>query len=160
MRSIGLDSMRFIVYFFPLRFFLSWHVIYTLIPELVAGMKTVTLEVIQPATGPDCPGQEVTLTCTVATPSAVQELTLNWNLQEPVASAVLYDINSPQSGPQPLGDFITTAVFMITTDSTVIISNATLKSAQLLNHNNMVVCQSPPQDNDQTAAITIAGTHK
>ena len=89
-----------------------------------------------------------------------KELTLNWNLQESVASSVLYDINSPQSGPQTLGDFITTFVFMITTDSSVIKSNATLKSARLSNHNNMVVCDSPPQDNDQTATITIAGTDK
>ena len=120
----------------------------------VFGMKTVTLE---GSTGSVCPGQEVILTYTVATPSAVQEMTLNWNLQE---HSVAYDINSPQSGPQTLGDFITTAVFMITTDSTVIISNATLKSARLSNHINMVVCDSPPQDNDQTATITIAGTHK
>ena len=128
----------------------------------VFGMKTVTLEVIQPSTGPwpVCPGQEVIITCTVATPSAVQEMTLNWNLQESVAGNVVYDINNPQSGPQTLGDFITTAVFMITTDSTVIISNATLKSARLSNHNNMIVCDSPPQDNDLTATITIAGTHK
>ena len=160
MRFIGLDSMRFIVYFLPLRIFLSWHVIYTLIPKLVAGMKTVSLEVIQPSTGPVCPGKEVIITCTTATPSAVHEMTLNWNLQDSVAGNVLYDINNPQSGPQTLGDFITTAVFIITTDSTVIISNATLKLARLSNHNNMVVCQSPPQDNDQTATITIAGTHK
>ena len=125
----------------------------------VFGTKTVTLEVIQPSTGPVCPGQEIITTCTVATPSAVHEMTLNWNLQESVAT-VVYDINSPQSGPQSLGDFITTAVYMITTDSTVIISNATLKSARFSNHNNMVVCQSPPQDNDMTVTITIAGTHK
>ena len=127
----------------------------------VFGMKIVTLEVVQPSTGPVCPGQEIILTCTVVqTASDVPELTLNWNLQESVAAPVLYDINSPQSGPLPLGDFITTAVFMTTTNSKVIISNATLKSVWLSNHNNMVVCDSPPQDNDQTATITIAGTHK
>ena len=33
---------------------------------LAFGMKTVTLEVVQPSTGPACPGQDVILTCTVA----------------------------------------------------------------------------------------------
>ena len=69
-------------------------------------------------------------------------------------------INNPTPGPQALGDFITTAVFMISTDSTVIISNATLKSAMFSNNNNTLTCESPPRDNDQTATIIIAGTHK
>ena len=118
------------------------------------GIKTVTLGVVQPSTGPVCPGQEVILTCTVTQTGTVQELYLNWQLQS-VQS--LYDINNPQSGPQTLGDFITTAVFMITTNKRVIISNATLQSAVLSNNNSVITCKSPPQDNVQTVTITIAG---
>ena len=122
------------------------------------GMKTVTLEVIQPSTGPVCPGQEVILTCTVTQTGIVQELYLNWKLQSLASTDhSLYDINTPQSGPQTLGDFITTAVFMITTDKRVIVSNATLQSAVLSNNNSVVACWSPPQDNVQTVTITIAG---
>ena len=124
------------------------------------GIKTVTLEVTQPAsTGPVCPGQEVILTCTVTQTGTVQELNLNWKLQSLASTDhSLYDINNPQSGPQTLGDFITTAVFMITTNKRMIISNATLQSAAVLSNNNSVVtCKSPPQDNVQTVTITIAG---
>ena len=126
----------------------------------VFGMKTVTLEVTQPAsTGPVCPGQEIILTCNVTQTGTVQDLNLNWKLQSLTSTDhSLYDINNPQSGPQTLGDFITTAVFMITTEKGVIVSNATLKSAAVLSNNNSVVtCKSPPQDNVQTVTITIAG---
>ena len=118
-------------------------------------MKTVTLEVIQPTTAPVCPAQEVILTCTVARTGAVQELFLNW--KQGTSSTLLYDINNPSSEPQTLGDYITTAVFMTSTDSTVIISNATLKYAALSHNNSMLTCKSPPQDNAQTATITVAG---
>ena len=86
---------------------------------------------------------------------------MQWNSQEST-STVLYDFSNQlqQSGPRKLDDFITTAVIMISTDSAVIISNATLKSAKFSNNNNTLTCDSPCQDNDQTATITIAGTHK
>ena len=122
-------------------------------------MKTVSLEVIRPSTGPVCPGQEIILTCTVAQTGAVHELYLQWNSQEST-STVLYDFSNQQSGPRKLDDFITTAVFMISTDSAVIISNATSKSANFSNINNTLTCDSPPQDNDMTVTITIAGNHK
>ena len=82
-----------------------------------------------------------------------------WNLQESIPG-VLYRINNPTPGPQTLGDFITTAVFMISIDSAVIISNATLKSAMFSNNNNTLKCESPPQDNDVTVIITVAGNLK
>ena len=125
-------------------------------PEVAVGIKTVALEVIaQPAsTGPVCPGQEIILTCNVTQTGTVQELYLNWQLQS-VQS--LYDIINPQSGPQTLGDFVTTAVFMIATDKRMIISNATLQSAVLSNNNSVVSCKSPPQDNVQTVTITVTG---
>ena len=116
---------------------------------------TVTLEVIQPSTGPVCPGQGIILTCTVTQTGAVQELYLNWK-QQSVAN-VLYDINNPPSGARTLGDFITTAVFMINTEKRIIISNATLQSALLSNNNTVVTCKSPPQNNVQITTITMAG---
>ena len=116
-------------------------------------MKTVTLEVIQPSTGPVCPGQEIILTCTV-TQADANQLFLNWNLK---GFSSLYDLNNPQSGPHSFGDFITTAIFMTATDSKAIISNATLKSAGFINNGNVVACDSPPQDNVQTTTIAIAG---
>ena len=120
-------------------------------------MKTVTLEVIQPSTGPVCPGQEFILTCTVAQTNAIQELYLNW--KQGTGPTLLYDSNNPSTEPQTLGDYITTAVFITNTTSTVIVSNATLKSAALSHNNDMLICKSPPQDNAQTATITIAGNN-
>ena len=132
-----------------------------IVPEVaVCRMKTVTLEVIQSSgTGPVCPGQEIILTCTVEQKGAVQELYLNWKQELVTSPTSEYDSNNPSTvGPQTLGDFITTAVFMTSTDSTVIVSNATLKSAALSHNNDMFTCKSPPQDNAQTATITIAGS--
>ena len=115
-------------------------------------MKTVTLEVIQPSTGPVCPGQEVILMCTVVQTGTAVRTFLIWQH----GSTVEYDSNSPSSGPDTLGDFITTAVFMTSTTSTVIVSNATLTSATLSNSNSTLFCISPPQD-IQTASIVVAG---
>ena len=91
-------------------------------------MKTVTLEVIQPSTGPVCPGQEVILTCTVVRTGQVGDLILIWRQYE-VLSSVLYDIVSPKLGSHTLGDFNTTTDFITSTNNLVIISNATLKSS-------------------------------
>ena len=117
-------------------------------------MKTVSFEVIQPPTGPVCPGQEVILTCTVVQAGAVTETLLQWRNG---STTVLYDSANQQSGPISLDSFITTAVFMITTNSAVIVSNATLTSATLSNTNTMISCLSPPQYNIQTATIIVAG---
>ena len=115
-------------------------------------MKTVTLEVIQPSTGPVCPGQEVILTCTVAWES-VGLIILIWR-QDEALSPVNYDSFYPQSGPHRLDDFNTSALFI---NNSVILSNATLKSAVLSNNNSTISCESPPQDNVQTAIIIVAG---
>ena len=117
------------------------------------GMKTVTLEVIQPTTGPVCPGQEVILTCTVARAS-VGQIILIWRQDKALSPSVHYDSISPQSGPHRLGDFNTTAAFI---NNSVIISNASLKSAALSNSNSAISCESPPQANVQTAIIIVAG---
>ena len=115
-------------------------------------MKTVTLEVIQPSIGPVCPGQEVILTCTVSRES-VGLIILIWRQDEALFS-VRYDSISPPSEPQRLGDFNTTAAFI---NNSVIISNATLKSAALSNNNRTISCESPPQYNVQRVLIIVAG---
>ena len=120
------------------------------------SMKTITLEVIQPSTGPVCPGQEVILTCTVVRTGQVGDLILIWR-QDEVLSSVAYDIVSPQFGSHTLGDFNTTADFITSTNSLVIISNATLKSVSFSNNNSTISCESPPQDNVQRAIIIVAG---
>ena len=121
--------------------------------EQASAMKTVSLEVIQPSTGPVCPGQEVILTCTVARQS-VGQVILIWRQDEAI-SPVYYDSFAPsQSGPHRLGDFNTTAAFI---NNSVVISNATLKSAALSNSNIAILCESPPQANVQTAVIIVAG---
>ena len=85
--------------------------------QLAFGMKTVTLEVIQPSTGPVCPGQKVILTCTVARTGTLDGyLVLTWSrFKNSSTSTVVYDKDDPKSGPNILGDFITTAVFMTST---------------------------------------------
>ena len=127
--------------------------------QLAFGMKTVTLEVIQPSTGPVCPGQKVILTCTVARTGTLDGyLVLTWSrFKNSSTSTVVYDKDDPKSGPNILGDFITTAVFMTSTDSRVIVSNATLTSAALLNSNSAINCKSPLQANVQTSIIIVAG---
>ena len=111
------------------------------------------MEVIQPSTGPVCPGQEIILTCTVARQS-VGQVILTWRQGEAV-SPVYYDSFAPsQSGPHRLDDFNTTAAFI---NNSVIISNVTLKSTALSNSNIAISCESPPQDNVQTAVIIVAG---
>ena len=111
---------------------------------LAFGMKTITLEVIQPSTGPVCPGQDAILTCTVArTGFSGTHLYLTWNYWTQVGStsltAITYDSGYLQSGPLTLGDFITTAVFMSSTTSKML-SNATLTSAAPSNSNSSLSC--------------------
>ena len=127
----------------------------TVFLEQAFSMKTVKLEVIQPSSGTVCPGQEVTLTCTVARASVGPLINLIWR-QDEALSPVRYDSISPPSEPQRLGDFNTTAVFI---NNSVIISNATLESTALSNSNNTISCESPPQDNVQTAIIIVAGIY-
>ena len=130
---------------------------------LAFGMKTVTLEVIQPSTGPVCPGQEIILTCTVAqasTSGVYFYLTWSYFQVGTNLTAITYDSGYLQSGPHTLGDFITTAVLMTSTISTVIVSNVTLKSAALSNSNSTLSCHSPPQDNTQTINIIVAGLYQ
>ena len=139
-----------------------WYVLCIMPMVAAVGTKTVTLEAFQPSTGPVCPGQELILTCTVVQTGDVQILTLSWKQKSVTCTCPTYEyMNNSKSawGPQTLGDFITTAVFMTSATSTMIVSNATLTSAALSNNNNMITCKSPPLDNAQTAIITIAGNN-
>ena len=116
-------------------YFILWLgiVLYIITEVAVCRMKTVTLEVIQSSdTGPACPGQEIILTCTVEQKGAVQELYLNWKQESVTSPTSKYDSNNPSTvGPQTLGDFITTAVFMTSTTSTVSSLQCYIKSAAL-----------------------------
>ena len=76
-----------------------------------------------------------------------------------MTAKITYDNSDPQSGPHILGTFITTAVFMTNTNSTVTASNATLTSAAFSNNNELLDCRSPPQKNVQTATIIVAGNN-
>ena len=128
--------------------------------QLACGIKTVTLEVVQPSTGPVCPGQAVVLTCTVARTGILNgDLFLTWSQLKPNSSKTtrVYDKDDQMSGSLMLGDFITTAEFMTSADSTMIVSNATLVSAALSNSDTSINCKSPPQANVQTTTITVAG---
>ena len=118
------------------------------------SMKTVTLEVIQPSTGPVCPGQEVILTCTVTQTGSGGFLILAWRQS---TNTGFYDKDNQKLGPDILGDFSTTAEFITSTDSTAIVSNATLTAAALSNSNSVINCMSPPEGNAQTAIIIVAG---
>ena len=115
-------------------------------------MKTVSLEVTQPSTGPVCPGQEIILTCTVVQTSTGQLFTLIWD--EP---NIIYHSDQPLL-LHSFDDFTTTAVLITTNISSSIVSNATLASAVLSNNNSKLSCYSPPQGQAQTATIIIAGT--
>ena len=116
-------------------------------------MKTVTLEVVQPSTGPVCPGQEVILTCTVVQAST-SHFYLTWSYFQVGTNltAITYDSGYLPSESLTLGDFNTTVNVLSSTNSTVLVSNVTLISAALSNSNSSLSCSSPPT---QTATYTI-----
>ena len=93
---------------------LSLHVVfinnYKAFLEQAFCIKTVTLEVIQPSTGPVCPGQEIILTCTVID-NLNNYLTWTSKVQDSIAATTYYSGNL-QAGPRTLGDFITTSMLM------------------------------------------------
>ena len=128
--------------------------------QLVYGIKTLTLEIIQPNTGQVCPGQAVMLTCTVTQTGTLDGiLVLAWSQFKPNSSTStsVYVNDDQMPGPHILGDFITTAEFMTSADSIKIVSNATIASAVLSNSNTNINCKSPSQANVQTTTITVAG---
>ena len=122
------------------------------------AMKTVTMEVTQPSTaGPVCPGQEVTLTCTVTqTGGDTENIILIWT-RYTSNSITHIQIHSGRE-PATFGDFIIYANLMNATNSTTIVSNMTLKSAAFANNNNNIYCRSPPHDISQTETIIVEGT--
>ena len=124
-------------------------------------MKNITLEVTQPSTGPVCPGQEIILTCTVvqtSTPGVYLFLTWSYFQVGTIVIAITYDSGYLPSKSLTLGHFNTTVNVLSSTNSTVLVSNATLTSATLSNSNSTISCGSPPtQTATYTYTITIEG---
>ena len=118
-------------------------------------METVTMKVTQPSTaGPVCPGQEVTLTCTVT--QTGENVVLGWTLN--ISNSIVHilyqsDYLHLQSGPYAISGFNVYTELVNTTTSIAIVSNMTLKSAAFGNNNNRIFCNSPPHDTCQTETI-------
>ena len=127
------------------------------------AMETVTMEVTQPSTaGPVCPGQEVTLTCTVTQIGGdTGNIILIWTLN--ISNSIVHiqyqsDYLHLQSGPYAISGFNVYTELVNTTNSIAMVSNMTLKSAAFVNNNNRIFCNSPPQDTSQTETIIVEGT--
>ena len=143
-----------------------FNVVSIVLIRATVAMKTVTMEVTQPSTaGPVCPGQEVTLTCTVTqTGGNTGNIIMIWTvhiLHNYIAN-IHYHSDSLHiySGPYSIyyGGFITKAKLVNTTNSITILSNMTIKSAAFVNNNNRIYCRSPPHDTSQTETIIVEGT--
>ena len=107
-----------------------------------------TLQVIQPADGPACPGDKVILTCT-APPVGDVTANLRWQLSD---SQITY-LGIPITGT--LGNF--TITFFVSQDNHVI-SNATL-SKVLFTYNNITIgCRNVAfQLLPETETVMVAG---
>lgn len=123
---------------------------------ILTAAATTTLQFIQPAFGPACPGEGVILTCTVTSaqlPDTIAPtLTWTWRQLETGYSRVSYRDGAPLTAP--LGDFTTTAVF--SNNNYMIVSNATLRGALLAHNQKTVGCYSPP-GLERTKNVTVAG---
>ena len=117
------------------------------------------MEVTQPSTaGPVCPGQEVTLTCTVTQAGNTEKIILTWIAH--VSNSITntqYQSDFLYPGPFTVANYITNAELVNATNITGIVSNMTLKSAAFVNNNNKIYCHSPPHDTSQTETITVEG---
>ena len=99
---------------------------------------TVTLQPVLPASGLSaCPGQDVTLNCTIVrmtTQQGVQPPTLSWQYRGDTI------VQTPNSLPSDSSDYYT-AVFHVVGLTTM--STATINSVPLSHHNSMINCLSP-----------------
>ena len=126
------------------------------------AMETVTMEVTQPSTaGPVCPGQEITLTCTITQTGNTENIILIWTLN--ISTSIVHiqyqsDYLHLQSGPYAISGFNVYTELVNTTNSIAIVSNMILKSAAFGNNNNRIFCNSPPHDTSQTETIIVEGT--
>ena len=117
-------------------------------------VDTVTLQPVLPASGlPACPGQDVTLNCTIVrmTTSTISGLTpppLTWQYR---GDTITYNANSPDSSYY-------TAVFHVV--GLTVMSTATINSVPLSHHNSTITCRSPADQStiySETITLTIAG---
>ena len=115
-------------------------------------VDTVTLQPVLPASGLSaCPGQDVTLNCTIVrmtTQQGVLPPTLSWQYR---GDTIVLTPNSP---PSDSSDYYT-AVFHVVGLTTM--STATINNVPLSHHNSMINCLSPVFLLMQSKTITIAG---
>ena len=143
-----------------------FNVVSIVLISAAVAMETVTMEVTQPSTaGPVCPGQEVTLTCTVTQTGNTENIILIWTVHinhYNLIANIHYHSDSLHiySGPYSIyyGGFITKAKLVNTTNSITILSNMTIKTAAFVNNDNRIYCRSPPHDTSQTETIVVEGT--
>ena len=113
-------------------------------------VDTVTLQPVLPASGLSaCPGQDVTLNCTIVrmtTLSGVTPPPLTWQY-----SGDTIQYNNPQST-----SVYYTAVFHVI--GLTVMSTATINSVPLSHHSSMINCQlQDDQSTIHSETITIAG---
>ena len=114
-------------------------------------VDTVTLQPVLPASGLSaCPGQDVTLNCTIVRNMTTGDIppALTWQYR---GDTIKYNANSPASSYY-------TAVFHVV--GLTVMSNATINSVSLSHHNIMIYCQSQLHGHQSTIHsenITIAG---
>ena len=114
-------------------------------------VDTVTLQPVLPASGLSaCPGQDVTLNCTIVRMSTQQGVTpppppvLNWQYRgDTIAS----------NNPSLSSDYYTAAFHVV---GLTTMSTATINSVPLSHHNSMINCLSPATT-AHSETITIAG---
>ena len=101
-----------------------------------------------------CP---TTLTCTVTqTGNTAWNVVLGWT--QYTANSIIHTNIHPAGGPITFGDITINANLLNTTNSTVIVSNMTLKSVAFANNNDRIYCSSPSHDTSQTETIIAEGT--
>ena len=115
--------------------------------DLVTAQDTVTLQPVLPASGLSaCPGQDVTLNCTVnRTDNTVAPPILTWVYRS------VYGIRSDGTSTSNSPHDIFTATFV---GSYIVISNATILSVPLSYHNSEMRCRSPLTTKSVTISIT------
>ena len=126
----------------------------TVATDLVTAqvVDTVTLQPVLPASGLSaCPGQDVTLNCTIVrmtTQQGVLPPTLSWQYR---GDTIVLIPNSPPSD----SSVYYTAVFHVV--GLTVMSTATINSVLLSHHNSTINCLSSVFLLMQSETITIAG---
>ena len=124
--------------------------------DLVTAQDTVTFQQIEPASGVSaCPGQNVTINCTVVRMiDGAEQPTLNW-LYRDIRFTYRDGVLQPNS--DPLNNGIYTAVFSYS--HFFVSSIATIINVPLSHHNSSIQCFISGSNSDQLKTI-IAGQFK